>query len=107
MALGGLIYPIIITKGVCVVIPARTARNPEGGGRPMYKAMIRRMVRKNVRALQEGDSGPLLASFAEDGVLVFPGQSSWSGEHRGKGAIGAFLGRFVDAGLLARSTTSS
>jgi uncharacterized protein (TIGR02246 family) len=65
----------------------------------MYKAMIRRMVRKNVRALQEGDPGPLLAGFAEDGVLVFPGQSSWSGEYRGKAAIEAFLRRFLDAGL--------
>jgi uncharacterized protein (TIGR02246 family) len=65
----------------------------------MYKAMIRRMVRKNVRALQEGDPGPILSGFAEDGVLVFPGQSSWSGEYRGKAAIEAFLRRFLDAGL--------
>lgn len=65
----------------------------------MYKAMIRRMVRQSVSALRNGDPGPVLAGFADDGVLIFPGQSSWSGEHRGKPAIEAFLRRFLDAGL--------
>lgn len=65
----------------------------------MYKAMIRRMVRKNVRALADGDPGGVLAGFADDGVLVFPGQSSWSGEYRGKPAIEGFLRRFLEAGL--------
>jgi uncharacterized protein (TIGR02246 family) len=65
----------------------------------MYKAMVRRMVRQNVRALADGDPGPLLAGFAEDAVLVFPGRSSWAGEYRGKDAIGAFLRRFLEAGL--------
>jgi len=41
----------------------------------------------------------MLAAYAQDAVLVFPGVSSWSGEHRGKPAIEAFLRRFLDAGL--------
>jgi ketosteroid isomerase-like protein len=52
-----------------------------------------------VQALSQGYIAPLLSGYAEDAVLVFPGQSSWSGEHRGKVAIEAFLRRFVDAGL--------
>jgi ketosteroid isomerase-like protein len=61
------------------------------------------MIRRNVRALRSGDPGPLLAGYADDAVLVFPGQSSWGGEHRGKAAIGAFLRRFVDNGLVGET----
>ena len=35
-------------------------------------------------------------------VLIFPGTSSWGGEHRGKDAIGGFLKRFVDARLVGQ-----
>jgi ketosteroid isomerase-like protein len=66
----------------------------------MYKSAVRWMIRRNVRALEHGDVGPLLAGYADDAVLVFPGTSSWGGEHRGKAAIEAFLRRFVDAGLV-------
>jgi ketosteroid isomerase-like protein len=66
----------------------------------MYKAAVRRLIRRNVRALGRGDIGPLLAGYAHDAVLVFPGTSTWAGEHRGKTAIEAFLRRFVDAGLV-------
>jgi ketosteroid isomerase-like protein len=57
------------------------------------------MIRRNVKALSQGDISPLLSGYADDAVLVFPGQSSWGGEHRGKAAIEAFLRRFVDVGL--------
>jgi len=66
----------------------------------MYKSAIRWMIRRNVKALGRGDTGALLASYAEDAVLVFPGTSSWGGEYRGKPAIEAFLRRFVDVGLV-------
>lgn len=65
----------------------------------MYKSAVRWMIRRNVRALSHGDLTPLLSGYADDAVLVFPGQSSWGGEHRGKAAIETFLRRFVDAGL--------
>jgi len=58
------------------------------------------MIRRNVRALGCGDIEPLLAGYADNAVLVFPGTSSWGGEHRGKAAIRTFLSRFVDAGLV-------
>ena len=65
----------------------------------MYKPLIRWMIRRNVRALNAGNAGPLAAGYSDDAVLVFPGNSSWGGEHRGKAAIGAFLERFVASGL--------
>ncbi len=65
----------------------------------MYKWVVRSLIRRNVRALACGDPGPLLAGYADDAVLVFPGASSWGGEHRGKAAIEDFLQRFVTAGL--------
>ncbi len=58
------------------------------------------MIRRSLRALRRGDPGPLLAAYADDAVLVFPGRSSWGGEHRGKPAIEAFLRRFVEAGIV-------
>jgi len=66
----------------------------------VYKAAVRWMIRRNVAALGRGDIGPLLASYADDALLVFPGASSWGGEHHGKTAIAAFLRRFLDAGLI-------
>jgi ketosteroid isomerase-like protein len=69
----------------------------------MYKMAVRWMIRRNVRKLAEGDSGPLLAGYADDAVLLFPGQSSWGGEHRGRTEIAAFLDRFLDAGLIGET----
>ena len=65
----------------------------------MYKFAVRWRIRRNVKALSQGDMSPLLSGYADDAVLVFPGQSSWGGEHRGKAAIETFLRRFVDVGL--------
>ena len=65
----------------------------------MYKSTVRWMIRRNVRALARGDIAPLLSGYSDDAVLVFPGESSWGGEHRGKAAIETFLRRFVDVGL--------
>jgi len=66
----------------------------------MYKTVLRAMIRRNVRALQAGNTAPLLAGYADDAVLIFPGQSSWGGEYRGRAAIAEFLQRFVDTGLV-------
>lgn len=66
----------------------------------MYKSMVRRMIRRNIQALNAGDPGPLLAGFGDDAVLVFPGQSSWGREYRGKVAIERFVRRFSEARLV-------
>ena len=65
----------------------------------MYKWAIRRQIRRNIEALNRGDPEPLLQGYAADAVLLFPGESSWGGEHRGRAAIEAFLRRFVATGL--------
>ena len=65
----------------------------------MYKWAVRRQIRRNIEALNRGDPAPLLQGYGEDAVLLFPGASSWGGEHRGKLAIERFLRRFVAAGL--------
>jgi ketosteroid isomerase-like protein len=57
------------------------------------------VLRRAIRRINEGDIGPMLGSYANDAVLVFPGDSSWGGEHRGRNAIEAFLRRFVRAGI--------
>ena len=66
----------------------------------MYKWAVRRLVRHNVRALNRGDMGPLLAGYAHEATLVFPGRSSWAGQYRGRSAIESFLVRFVGVGLV-------
>lgn len=57
------------------------------------------LLRRAIRRINAGDIGPMLNSYAEDAVLVFPGDSSWGGEHRGKQAIRAFLERFARVGI--------
>jgi ketosteroid isomerase-like protein len=49
--------------------------------------------------LNAGDIGPMLSSFADDAVLLFPGEHSWGGEYEGRQAIRGFLERFVEVGL--------
>ena len=61
------------------------------------------MIRRNIAALSTGDPRPLLAGYADDAVLVFPGQSSWSGEHKGKAAIEDFMRRFLDNRLVGEA----
>ena len=69
----------------------------------MYKWAVRHMIRRNVRALAGGDVGPVLRGYHEDAVTVFPGDSTWGGEYRGRAEIEAFLRRFVAAGLVGET----
>lgn len=59
----------------------------------------RQMIRRRVQQLNDGDYRPLLSGYTKNAVLVFPGQNSWAGEHRGRDAIERFLQRFVQAGI--------
>jgi ketosteroid isomerase-like protein len=65
----------------------------------MYKGAVRWLIKRNVRALSNGDIGPLASSYASDATLVFPGTSSWAGVYRGRAEIDKFLRRFVSVGL--------
>lgn len=55
-------------------------------------------LRRDVRALNGGDYGPLLAGYADDAVLVFnDGAHRWAGVHSGKPALERFFKDFVAA----------
>jgi ketosteroid isomerase-like protein len=75
----------------------------------MYKATARMLIRRNIRLLNQGRYEPTLAMFAEDATLAFPGDNSWSRQHRepkpgreqhvthrGRAEIQTFLQRYVD-----------
>jgi ketosteroid isomerase-like protein len=69
-------------------------------GRALVSRALLLKLRRDVRALNAGDTRPLLSNFAQDAVMRFnDGEHRWAGEHRGKVAIAAFLQSFVDAGL--------
>jgi len=78
----------------------------------MYKAAVRMLIRRNIRSLNEGRQKPALAMFARDAELTFPGDNTWSRQHRvpqlgraafvthkGRAEIEAFLQRYVDHGI--------
>jgi ketosteroid isomerase-like protein len=48
---------------------------------------------------RQGDVRPTLLLDAPDVTLTFPGQNSWSGVHRGKDAVAAWLQRFAALGI--------
>ncbi len=64
----------------------------------MYSWIIGRVVRTLIGRLNSGDIRLLMRTVASDALLVFPGESSFAGEHRGKPAIEAWLKRFVELG---------
>jgi ketosteroid isomerase-like protein len=69
-------------------------------GRALLTRAMLIKLRRDVRALNSGDYGPILSNFAEDAVLQFnDGEHRWAGEHRGRQAIAAFLRDFVGARL--------
>ena len=73
--------------------------------RPLVTRAALLKLRRDVRALNEGDYGPVLCNYAQDAVLRFnDGEHRWAGEHRGKHAIEEFLRQFVAAGLRGRIT---
>ncbi len=62
-------------------------------------------LRRDVTSLNTGDHLPLLSGYAENAVLVFnDGEHRWSGTHRGREAIGAFLENFVRQGIKGEVT---
>lgn len=65
----------------------------------LYRSAVKAMLARNIRAVNAGDIGPLLATYADDATLVFPGRSSWGREYRGKSEIEGFLRRFVRLGI--------
>ena len=65
----------------------------------MYSWLADVMVRRSIRQMNAGDLRGLLRGFADDAVLIFPGEHSWAGTYRGKREIERFFRRAVDTGL--------
>ena len=65
----------------------------------MLSWLSKQLLAYNMRRLNAGDPEPALRMDAEDVRLVFPGESSWSGEVRGKAEVRRWLQRFVSVGL--------
>lgn len=59
----------------------------------MYSWPITRLLRVLYDKVRTGDLRWPLLGVASDAWLVFPGQSSFGGEHRGKAAIEAWMRR--------------
>jgi hypothetical protein len=75
----------------------------------MYKAAVRVLIRRNIRSLNEGNYGPILAMFDHSAELTFPGDNSFARQfraphpgrepfptHRGRAEIETFLRTYVD-----------
>jgi ketosteroid isomerase-like protein len=61
----------------------------------MYSWIIGRIVKLLYAKVTQGQLRLPLLGLAEDATLSFPGTSSFSGEHRGKPAIRAWMQRFA------------
>ena len=63
----------------------------------MYHAIVRRIVRDGFAKMSSThDAAPIVAQFADDGVLSFVGTSAIGGEHRGKQAIARWFARLFE-----------
>ena len=62
----------------------------------MYSWIVGRFLRVLIDRLNAGDTRMLMRTFAPDAHLVFPGRSSFAGDHSGKPDIEAWLERFVE-----------
>lgn len=78
----------------------------------MYKTLGTWMLKRNVARLNQGDYRPVLAMYADDATLSFPGRNGFAAQfrpvekgrdahvtHRGRAEIEAFLRRFVENGI--------
>jgi ketosteroid isomerase-like protein len=64
----------------------------------MYSWIVGRALRMLFNRLQAGDVRFIMRTYAPDARLVFPGDSSFAGDHRGKDEIEAWIERFAGLG---------
>jgi len=65
----------------------------------MVSWLTSKVLAYNLKQLNAGNPEPTLRLDADDVVLHFPGDSSWSGDVRGKDAVRGWLERFVRVGF--------
>jgi ketosteroid isomerase-like protein len=73
----------------------------------LYTTAVRFLLRRNIDRYRNGDPGPLLKTFADDVHFVFPGESSWRVDVRGKDAAESWQRRFLATGLQFEPQTVS
>jgi ketosteroid isomerase-like protein len=61
----------------------------------MYSWIVSRIVALIYDKVRQGDLRLPLLGLGNDAVLIFPGDSSFAGEHRGKPAVEAWMRRFA------------
>ena len=61
--------------------------------------LAKRLISFLMQRTRAGDVRPTLMFDAPDVTLTFPGQNSWSGEHRGKAEVGRWLRRLAAVGI--------
>lgn len=64
----------------------------------MLSWIVGRVFGVLIARLNAGDPGPVVRLFADDARFVFPGDSSFGGEHVGKQEIAAWFERFAALG---------
>lgn len=65
----------------------------------MISWLAKQLMAHNMKRLNAGDPAPTLRLEAEDVRFRFPGDSSWSGEFRGKPEVRSWLERFASVGI--------
>jgi ketosteroid isomerase-like protein len=65
----------------------------------MLSWLARKLVTYNMTRLNAGDPAPTLRLDADDVRFRFPGDSTWSGEFRGRAEVERWLARFARVGL--------
>jgi ketosteroid isomerase-like protein len=65
----------------------------------MQSWLAKRLISFLMKRTRDGDIRPTLMFDAPDVTLTFPGQNSWSGEHRGKDEVGRWLRRLTAVGI--------
>jgi ketosteroid isomerase-like protein len=65
----------------------------------MLSWLTKQVLAYNMKRLNAGDPEPTLRLDADDVSFHFPGDSSWSGQFRGKDEVRAWLQRFARIGL--------
>lgn len=70
------------------------------GARALLKKALLVKFGRDLRALAEGDYGPILAAYADDASIHFnEGDHRFSGVHRGRAELERFFRNFVAAGM--------
>jgi ketosteroid isomerase-like protein len=65
----------------------------------MQSWLAKRLISFLMKRTRAGDIRPTLMFDAPDVTLTFPGQNSWSGEHRGKDEVARWLRRLAAVGI--------